>query len=149
MSGPTKGMVAGQPIQTGAQTKEFDEGYERTFGERKKPQRGRWVWSAEEGCLVQVGGDWEPTEPKQPLRVDVSYMDGLRTSDGVDISSKAKRREYMHRKGLADSSDFTEHWQKAAKERERALSGESTSKERKEILGRELYKARAEARKKR
>lgn len=32
MSAPTKGMVAGKAIQTGAQTKEWDEGFERTFG---------------------------------------------------------------------------------------------------------------------
>ncbi len=140
MSAPTRGMVAGQAIQTQAQTKEFDEGYERIFG-TKKPVRGKFVYTSGGEPLaepVQIDGDWSDA-PRQPLRVDVSYMDGLQTQDGVDISSKRRRREYMHTRGVTDMSDFKDTWAKAEKERETFRRGETVDKGHREALGRAAY----------
>lgn len=146
MSGPTKGMVAGQPIQTGELTKEYEEGYERAGLGKGPRERGRFVWDEETKQMVRVDADWEPTEPKRSQRIDVSYMDGLRATDGTDISSMKKRREYMHRKGLADFDDFTEHRKIAAKRRAAELSGDANDKERRETIGKLLYDKRAEQR---
>lgn len=87
---------------------------------------------------IEVTDDWSDT-PRQPIRVDVSYMDGLATTDGKDISSKRKRREYMHVNNLADPSDFTNTWAKAAKERDAYRRGETKNPATREALGRAAY----------
>lgn len=127
----------------------FREGHERMFGDGK-PKRGRTVYPSDGTEPYEVPEEWENPEPKSVLRVDVSYMDGVRATDGTDISSKAKRREYMHRKGLADTSDFDApggYWEKKAKEREHILSGEADTKWRKQTIGELLYQAKRKPRK--
>lgn len=97
-------MVAGQAIQTQAQTKEFDEGYERIFG-KAKPIRGRFVYV--DGEAVQVDGDFVGTNgERMPVFTD-RYMEGVRAQDGTDISSRAKRRAYMKERGLCDADDIS------------------------------------------
>lgn len=51
------------------------------------------------------------------------HYDGLRATDGTDISTRTKHREYMKRKGLTTADDFTETWKRAAKERRELLAG--------------------------
>jgi hypothetical protein len=82
----------------------------------------RYRWDVERKELVEIGIEWTPTS-RQVARADVSYMDGLATVDGIDISSKRKRREYMKVAGVTDSSDFSPEWvasKKAAEERDNA-----------------------------
>lgn len=45
--------------------------------------------------------------------------DGLRATDGSDISSRTKHREYMKRTGLTTVDDFSQSWAKAREARER------------------------------
>lgn len=130
MSAPTRGMVAGQPIKTGELTKEYEDGHARIFGDRK-PVRGRFVWDAELGEMVEVGGDWEPTDrPGAPRRSEAEIYGNDVAQDGSDISSRRKRAEYMKREGVADASDYTNTWAKAKKEREAFLRGEVTPAQR-------------------
>jgi hypothetical protein len=49
---------------------------------------------------------------------DRSY-DGLRATDGTDISTRAKHREYMKLNNLATVDDFKETWSKAQEQRDR------------------------------
>jgi hypothetical protein len=127
-------------------TEDFRQNHERIFGERPRTnRRSRTVYPSDGSPPYEVSDDWEETVPEMSIKCDL-YMDGLRATDGTDISSKAKRREYMNRKGLADTSDFTEHWKKAAVERERVLSGEADSKWRKETIGKMVYEARKQGR---
>lgn len=141
-------MVAGQPIQTQPQSKAWDEGFDRTFGERKA-ERGRFVYRRDpnsgEMRAVRVDEDWNDA-PRSTGDLGKFQYNNLRATDGTDISSRTKRRDYMRAKGLADASDFTEHWQKKAKERESILSGEADTKERREIIGRALHEARSKRR---
>jgi hypothetical protein len=44
--------------------------------------------------------------------------EGLRASDGTDISTRTKHREYMRRHGLTTMDDFRDTWDRAEKERE-------------------------------
>lgn len=124
MSGPTKGMVAGQPIKTGAQTREYDEGHERIFGKDRTPTRGRFVYSEEHHGMIQVGSDWEPTDRAgAPRKSEAEIYGNDVAQDGSDISSKKRRRDYMKREGVADTSDFTGgYWEKKVKERVEARS---------------------------
>lgn len=136
--------IKSQSEQRTRVTEDFREGHERVFGTpTRKPGRTRYVYTAE-GC-IEVGEDWQPTvedDAKTHVAVDL-YMDGVRATDGTDIGSRAKRREYMKRNDLVDSSDFTEHWEKAKAQRDRVNSGEADTKERREIIGRALHEAKS------
>lgn len=48
---------------------------------------------------------------------DREYI-GLKATDGTDISSRSKQREYMKRHGLTTADDFKDTWAKAQKERD-------------------------------
>lgn len=109
MSAPKRGMVAGQPIQTQAQSKEFDEGYERVFGNEPKTwrDRGRFIWSEEARACIRVDADWTDAERRAQTTTEGVEYSNAQTTDGVDISSRTKRREYMKATGVTDSSDFS------------------------------------------
>ena len=81
--------------------------------------RRRFIWSPEADALVEVSADYQP-EPARAdgiLYNDRSY-DGLKATDGTDISSRIKHREYMKRNGLTTVDDFKETWAKARAERD-------------------------------
>lgn len=76
-----------------------------------------------------------------PIMVDRFY-EGVRATDGTDIGSRAKRREYMHVNGFADADDFKGQWAKSQERRDRIARGERgalPSKTRREAIGRALY----------
>jgi hypothetical protein len=70
-----------------------------------------------------------------PILMDRFY-ENTATTDGVDIGSRRKHREYMKRTGLTVSTDFTEAWKQDAKNREKIQKGEHDRKERREIVER-------------
>lgn len=59
-----------------------------------------------------------------PMRTDSGALwgdrsyDGLRATDGTDISSRSKHREYMKANGLATVDDFKDSWAKAQEQRD-------------------------------
>lgn len=66
------------------------------------------------------------------------YMEGVRATDGADIGSRSKRREYMKALGLADADDFSDSFRaKVRQERE-----QQDTQERREVLGRAAYELR-------
>lgn len=87
---------------------------------------------------IEVDSEWSDA-PRAVLRVDLSYMDGVAATDGTDISSKRRRREYMKVNNLADADDFKGQWAKQAKDRENAASGNFDRAARKEALARAVY----------
>lgn len=111
MSGPKRGMVAGQTIQTQAQTAEYDAGYERTFG-KGGGERGRFVYR--DGQLVRVDQDWTDAE-KRGFRSEEEVYGHDTTADGVDISSRRKRKDFMTAAGVTDFSDFSPEWHEKKK----------------------------------
>lgn len=46
------------------------------------------------------------------------HYDGMQATDGADISSRKKHRDYMQRKGLTTVDDFSSSWAKAKEQRE-------------------------------
>jgi hypothetical protein len=134
MSAPTRGSVAGQPITTTAQTREWDEGFDRTFGKRK-PQRGRFRWDPERKEMVPLDADWSDA-PRSTGDLGKFEYDNLRATDGADISSRKKRREYMKAHGYADPRDYSpDHYEKVRAERER-----ESEKKTREVIERELWR---------
>jgi hypothetical protein len=121
-----RGSVAGEPIVSQAQTREFDEGYARTFGERK-PSRGRWVYDAQ-GNAIPAGEYVAPSEARTaPVMVD-RFMEGASSIDGVDLGSRAKRKEYMRRTGVADSSDYPKKYCEARRAAKDSATSEATKR---------------------
>lgn len=139
MSGPTKGMVAGQPIQTGALTKEYEDGFARTFGERK-PQRGRWVWDKRKGEMVPAE-EYVPEEPddKRVMLVTDRHLEGMRATDGTDIGSYRKRDEYLKAHGLTHADDFKQHLSPEQKERRAAAKAQAERRALRETVGQTAY----------
>ena len=72
------------------------------------------------GELVEITDDYQPQHHNDSgaLWGDRSY-DGLRATDGTDISTRAKHREYMKLNNLATVDDFKETWSKAQEQRDR------------------------------
>ena len=52
------------------------------------------------------------------------HYDGMRATDGTDISSRTKHREYMKKNNLTTIDDFKQTWDKAGAERAKFRSGE-------------------------
>jgi len=113
-----RGMVNGEPIVSQAQTKAFDEGFERTFGADRKVERGRFIYDPELGRCVPAAEYHERRALDAPVMAGRFYENVVAT-DGTDIGTRAKREEYMRKNGLADPSDFTQHLAQKRAERDR------------------------------
>lgn len=73
----------------------------------------------------EVTADHEPDAARtdSALWGDRHYA-GQRTTDGVDISTRTKHRDYMRTHNLTTIDDYSpEHWQKAAAKREDVARG--------------------------
>lgn len=141
MSNPTRGTPAGKSPTTGdlPLTREYEDNHSRIFGDRK-PTRGRWVYTDGGKPLEepeQVGGEWVDPGRQAPRRSEEEVYGKVQATDGTDISSRTKRREYMKRHGVTDASDYSPAWwDKTQKQRkERALGQDRQSREhRREVM---------------
>lgn len=127
-----RGTVVNEPIVSQAQTKAFDEGYERTFGDRK-PQRGRWV--ATPDGLVPADEYVAPERAADAPILSGRFYENVAATDGTDIGSRAKHRAYMKAHGLAPADDFSP----AYYERVRKQAQEQHRRERREVIARRMY----------
>ena len=87
--------------------------------------RRRWAYTSGGQPLpepIEVSPDFQAYAERVPLATD-RFMDGDMAPDGTDIGSRQKRRDWMRATGSADASDFTQHWQRAARERRRIAPG--------------------------
>lgn len=99
--------------------------------------RRRFHWNPETNQLEELPSDWAPT-PRLEIAPD-SHYDGLRATDGTDIGSRRKHREYMRQNGLTTADDFKETWAKAEKERERFDKGDFQMPGLRDTIGRAMY----------
>mgnify|MGYP000530295656 CR=1 FL=1 len=85
--------------------------------------RRTWVYVdvPGEGVVAFEKGTEPSPEPSQalhnPLAGDRHY-DGMRATDGTDISTRTKHREYMRQHGLTTADDFKDTWAKQQRARE-------------------------------
>lgn len=81
--------------------------------------RRRFVWSKEHDCLVEVTADY--VQPSRQSTDHVLWGDrgyaNLQTTDGVDISTRTKHREYMKANGLTTYDDYAGHFDREAQRR--------------------------------
>jgi len=85
--------------------------------------RRRWIQDRNTGELIEVTPDYqsEMRTDSGALWGDRSY-DGMRASDGTDISTRTKHREYMKANGLTTADDFNQSWAQAKEQRERLFT---------------------------
>lgn len=138
MGGPTKGMVAGQAIKTDPLSKEYEENFDRIFKRREAQKGGRWIWDEERQKLVPAEEYRERMAIHSSIVTDRFY-ENTQATDGTDIGSRRKHREYMRRNNLTTVDDFKGHFAAAEKERAAIRSGENDRKERREALARAMY----------
>lgn len=98
--------------------------------------RTRYVWDAEAKALVEVGADWTDAERRAQTVTEELVYGGARMTDGADVSSRKKHREYLKARGLAMASDFTETTARVQREK---LERAAERREIRETVGRALY----------
>ena len=88
------------------------------------------------GFVSQEDMGWEPPKEAQhaPILMDRFY-ENTQATDGTDIGSRRKHREYMKARGLASSSDFSPQYY----ERVRKEQAMSDARDRKEAVARAAY----------
>jgi len=79
-----------------------------------------WVYKSLDGGGVEVFE--KGTEPPSEMALHNAlagdrHYDGQRATDGTDISTRSKHREYMKKNGLTTVDDYKQTWAKAEKER--------------------------------
>ena len=99
------------------------------------------------GALVEVPPDYVGDGFSAGHTSEGELYDGARTLEGVDISSRKKRREYMRANGLTDPSDFKQHWPKVAEQRQRMQAGDFDHRARREAVGQAAYQVETRGRK--
>lgn len=118
-----RGMANGEPTVSQASTNEYRSGHDRTFGERKPGQRGRWAWDEEAGRLVRAEDYRAPVRALDAPIIADRIHEGTTFHDGErvrDLGSRTKRRAFLRETGLAEASDYSgEYREKAAQTRER------------------------------
>jgi hypothetical protein len=110
--------------------------------------RRRFVWSRELGELVEVSSDYEqaPREARDNFTSDAIY-DGLRATDGSDISTRSKHREYMKLHGLTTADDFKGEWERSEKRRDAYRTGKGHGAVSRDDIGRAIHQLESSGRK--
>jgi len=94
------------------------------------------------GKMYEKGVDEIPENPLQ-VRSQLAdgvlwgdrHYDGMRATDGTDISTRTKHREYMRANGLTTMDDFKGQWQQQAKERQQAsITGGDHRQRRQDVI---------------
>jgi predicted nucleic acid-binding Zn ribbon protein len=78
-------------------------------------------------CCGQTMERYFDTAPALGV-VGETHYDGLRATDGTDISTRAKHRAYMKANNLTTVDDFRDTWKKNARERELRMQGMDTAR---------------------
>lgn len=134
-----RGTAAGEAVVSQAQTREFDEGYARTFGTDRKPVRGKWV-ATPEGLVPADEYVSEALARDAPIMVDRFY-EGATATDGTDIGSRRRHRAYMKAHNLTTADDYKGEWKKADQSRRDLREHKRLpDKSRRETIERALYK---------
>ena len=87
----------------------------------------------------EVTDDWRNPGSESTGDLAKFAYDNLRATDGTDISSRTKHREYMKHNGLALADDFKQTWQQARAERDAYFRGEKLNPSYREAVGRAEY----------
>lgn len=104
--------------------------------------RRRYRYDEETKSMVEIGADWDDTPRRAPVATEALTYGNLQATDGTPLDSRRKHREYMQQNGLALTTDFTETWKQAEKQRDRNRTGDFDHAARKEAIARAIEKRR-------
>lgn len=88
--------------------------------------------------VTELDIDPGPQAIHAPILMDRFYENTAAT-DGTDIGSRRKHREYMKRHNLAMADDFKGEWSQASRQREAIRTGQHERKERREAIERVIH----------
>jgi hypothetical protein len=103
-------------IKTRPLSREFSEGFDRIFKQREANKGGRWVYDTAQKKLVPASEYHAALAVNAPVMAGRFYENQSAT-DGTDIGSRRKHRDYMRANGLTTADDYTQTWKKKAEER--------------------------------
>jgi hypothetical protein len=92
------------------------------------------------GFVAEVDLDLQPESLALHAPVLVGrFYENTAATDGTDIGSRKRHREYMKRNNLAMADDFKGEWSGAERERQAIRSGEIDRKARREAVERAIH----------
>ncbi len=110
--------------------------------------RRRYRFDTELGQMVEVGSDWTDAERRSQVPTEgIVYGSLPLTTDGTDVSTKRRHREYMQRNGLTIGTDYKTEWASKMKQREEIKTTGGDHRARKEAIGRVAYEMQQRGRK--
>lgn len=95
--------------------------------------------------FIEVSDDY--VSLREVAIVGDRHYDGLQATDGADISTRTKHREYMKRNGLTTADDFTQTWAKAAEKRAEYFKGQGGGAVTRDDIGRAIHQLESQRRK--
>lgn len=100
------------------------------------------------GRLVEVTPDYVGQRRSEGRKSEEEVYGHITATDGTDLSTKRRHREYMATHNLTVADDFRQTWEKAAGEMKSAQTPGSGwgSRERREDLGRAMHALRSRRR---
>lgn len=101
--------------------------------------RRKFIYDRKSDKMVEVSLDYQPEARQDGSLWNDRHYDGLRATDGTDISSRTKHREYMKRNGLTTADDFKETWSKASQQREAYYQGKGGGAISRDDIGRAIH----------
>jgi hypothetical protein len=145
-------MSTGADSKTMPVSREYEDGFDRTFGKRD-PVRGRWIYLGMTARRVVRAEEYAPPAEEAlnaPICAGSFYENTAATTCDeqsrvlkVDIGTRQRHREFMRQRGLTTADDYTKTWEQAAKERKQFFQDGGDRKERKEQIGRIAYELRS------
>lgn len=129
-----RGTAAGEPVVSQANTKEFAEGHERVFG-NKRAQRGKWIWDAEQEKLVPADEYRPPERALDAPIMSGRFYENQAMTDGTPVGSRRRYAQWLKDHDATHASDYSDGFRaRLHKERER-----TQEKEIRETVGRTVY----------
>lgn len=110
--------------------------------------RRRYVWDAVAGRLVEVSPEFVGQRRSEGRKSEEEVYGHITATDGTDLSTKRRHREYMQTHNLTIADDFRQTWDSAAKEMKSAQTPGSgyDARARREDLGRAMHELRSRRR---
>jgi hypothetical protein len=104
-------------------TKEYEEGYERIFGSERSKAKGRFIFDEAQQKFVPAGEYVEPPRALDAPILSGRFYESTKATDGTDIGSRTKHREYMKQNNLTVADDFKQQWQGQETKRQEFFQG--------------------------
>lgn len=101
---------------------------------------------AGELVLVEAGSDYRPDLRDGHCRSEAEIYGNCVATDGADLSSRRRHREYMERNGLTVASDYKQSWETAHNERKKVFAGDWDNEGRRQDVVRAFEQAEKRSR---